>query len=208
MPDIWDNSDVAQMFQRVVGGSAMRPALDVITSLMWVPLIVRERPIGLLSLTSPQFDAFSPRDATLALAIARQAAVAIENARLHERARQAAMLEERQRLARELHDSVTQALYGISLYAEAAARALAQGETGPVAANLREISETTREALGETRLLLFELRPPLLEEQGLAAALRARLQAVESRAGLEGGFECHGQERPPPPKEQGAFPPG
>src|SRR5919202_1561161 len=205
MPDIWDNSDVAQMFQRVVGGSAMRPSLDVITSLMWVPLIVRDRPIGLLSLTSPRFDAFSPRDATLALAIARQAAVAIENARLHERARQAAGLEERQRLAREMHDSVTQSLYGISLYAEAAGRALADGESESAAANMREIGETTREALAETRLLLFELRPPLLEEQGLAAALRTRLQAVESRAGLEVEFECHGQGRLALDQEQELF---
>ena len=127
--------------------------------------------------------------ATLALGIARQAAV----------------LEERQRLARDLHDSVTQALYGISLYAEAAGRALADGETEPVAVNLQEISETTREALAETRLLLFELRPPLLEEQGLAAALRARLQAVEARAGLETAFECHGQQRLAPDKEQELF---
>jgi signal transduction histidine kinase len=70
------------------------------------------------------FDAFSLRDASLALAIGRQAAVAIEHARLHERARRAAALEERQRLARELHDSVTQGLYGISLYAAAARRAM------------------------------------------------------------------------------------
>jgi signal transduction histidine kinase len=112
------------------------------------------------------------------------------------------VLEERQRLARELHDSVTQALYGISLYAEAAGRALADGDTGPVATNLQEIGETTRQALAETRLLLFELRPPLLEEQGLAAALRARLQAVEARAGLETAFDCHGEGRLALDKEQ------
>ena len=116
--------------------------------------------------------------------------------------REAAVLEERQRLARELHDSVTQSLYGISLYAEAAGRALADGENEPVAANLREIGQTTREALAETRLLLFELRPPLLEAHGLAAALRTRLQAVEARAGLETHFDCHGEERLAPDQEQ------
>ena len=205
MPDIWDGSDVAEMFQRVVGGSPMRPSLDVITSLMWVPLIVRERPIGLLSLTSPQFDAFSPRDATLALAIARQAAVAIENARLHERARQAAVLEERHRLARELHDSVTQSLYGIALYAEAAARALADGDAESAGTNLQDITETTQEALGEMRLLLFELRPPHLQEHGLAVALRSRLQAVEARAGLKTEFDCQGEGRLAPETEQELF---
>jgi signal transduction histidine kinase len=202
MPDIWDDSDVAQMFRRVVGGSAMRPSLEVITSLMWVPLIVRDRPIGLLSLTSPRCDAFSARDATLALAIARQAAVAIENARLHERARQVAVLEERQRLARELHDSVTQALYAMSLYAEAATRDVANGDPDSALANLHQISESTQEALGEMRLLLYELRPPLLEEQGLAAVLRSRLHAVEGRAGLATEFNSVGDERLPVDKEQ------
>jgi signal transduction histidine kinase len=202
MRDIWDDSDVAQMFRRVVGGSPMGPSLRVITSLMWVPMVVRDRPIGLLSLTSPRHDAFSAGDATLALAIARQAAVAIENARLHERARQAAVLEERQRLARELHDSVTQSLYAIALYAEATSRAIRDGDRQSAAANLQQISEATQEALGEMRLLLYELRPPLLEEQGLAAALRSRLHAVEARAGLTTEFHSSGEERLPAEQEQ------
>jgi signal transduction histidine kinase len=172
---------------------------------LWVPLVVRGRIIGNLSITSPVPNAYGPAEATLALAIARQAAVAIDNARLHERARQAAVLEERQRLARDLHDSVTQSLYGISLYTEAAQRALAAGDTPPVSTNLQEIGETTREALAETRLLLFELRPPLLEEQGLAAALRTRLEAVEARAGLTVSFESRGEDRLPLDTEQDLF---
>jgi signal transduction histidine kinase len=119
-----------------------------------------------------------------------------------ERARHVAVLEERQRLSRELHDSVTQSLYGISLYAEAAGRALSDGASEPVATNLHEIRETTQEALSEMRLLLFELRPPLLQEQGLAAALSARLRAVETRAGLVAEFDCQGNERLSPDKEQ------
>ena len=53
-------------------------------------------------------------------ALAQRAALALENGRLYERAQQAAVLAERQRLARELHDSVSQALCGIWLYAPAA----------------------------------------------------------------------------------------
>ena len=126
----------------------------------------------------------------MAQVLVRQEGLVAENVRLHERARQAAVLEERQRLARELHDSVTQSLYGISLQAEAASRAMTAGDPAPVASNLQEIRETTQEALGEMRLLLFELRPPLLEERGLFGALQSRLGAVESRAGLV--TELHG----------------
>jgi signal transduction histidine kinase len=114
------------------------------------------------------------------------------------------VLEERQRLARELHDSVTQSLYGLALYTEAAGRALGDGEVGQAVANLHDIRETTQEALGEMRLLLYELRPPVLED-GLAAALRTRLQSVETRAGLEVAFECRGDERLPVHQEQELF---
>ncbi len=200
--DVRGASAEARMFRRLVGEIELDTTYSFIRSVMWVPLVVRGRIIGLLSITNPAPRAYGPRDASLALAIARQAAVAVENARLHERARQAAVLEERQRLARELHDSVTQALYGISLYAEAAGRALADGDATPAAANLQEIRETVQDALREMRLLLLDLRPPLLEERGLAGALQARLQAVEARAGLITELQGDGAARLPPETEQ------
>jgi nitrate/nitrite-specific signal transduction histidine kinase len=183
IPDVRGGGTEARIFRSLVGEETLATSLAFIRACMWVPLVVRDRLIGLLSITSSEPDAYACRDAELARAIARQAAVAIENARLHERARHAAVLEERQRLARELHDSVTQSLYSIALYAEAAERALADGEIEPAAANVGGLGETTQEALGEMRLLLFELRPPHLDEGGLAAALRSQLQAVEARAG-------------------------
>jgi GAF domain-containing protein len=173
-----------------------------IRSFLQVPITVGGEIFGVFGVNHCQLHTFTADEQRVLLALAQRAALAIQNARLYERAQQAAVLEERQRLARELHDSVTQSLYGVSLYTEAASRALADGELGPVATNLEEIRETTREALGEMRLLLYELRPPLLEEHGLAAALRARLQTVETRAGLEVGFECQGDERLPVEQEQ------
>jgi signal transduction histidine kinase len=55
------------------------------------------------------------------------------------------------------------------------------------------------------RLLLFELRPPLLEEQGLTGALRSRLNAVEARAGLVTSFEGEAAPRLPAEIEQELF---
>jgi len=102
---------------------------------------------------------------------------------------------ERQRLARELHDSVTQSLYSVTLYAEAAARLLADGQMAEAAGHLHELRDTAQEALREMRLLIFELRPLALEKSGLAAALQARLEAVEGRGGLQVEFQAEGTER-------------
>ena len=202
IPDIRGGTAEANVIRGLLGDQVLDERDTFLRSFMWVPLVVRGGIIGIFTITSASPSVFGPRDTTLALGIARQAAVAIENARLLERARHVGVLEERQRLSRELHDSVTQALYGISLYAEAATRALTGGNTEPVATNLQEIRDTTQEALGEMRLLLFELRPPVLQEHGLAAVLRARLRAVEARAGLVTEFDCAHEERLSPDSEQ------
>jgi signal transduction histidine kinase/ligand-binding sensor domain-containing protein len=124
---------------------------------------------------------------------------------LRQREREKAVAEERNRLARELHDSVTQALYGVTLYSEAASGHLALGHTDRVSEHLRELQDTAQEALAEMRLLVFELRPPLLEQEGLVAALQARLQAVEGRAGLKTEFKTNLEERLPPNVEEGLY---
>jgi signal transduction histidine kinase len=108
-----------------------------------------------------------------------------ENVRLRKQAAEAAVLQERHRLARDLHDSVTQALYSQTLYAEAAARQLEAGAPEPAVEHLRQLRHTAQQALREMRLLIFELRPHALEAEGLAAALKARLESVEARAGVE-----------------------
>ena len=59
------------------------------------------------------------------------------------------------------------------------------GQTDEVADYLQEIRDSSQQTLKETRLLIFELRPPILEKEGLAPALRARLESVESRSGLK-----------------------
>jgi|GEM_PF-5346672 len=64
---------------------------------------------------------------------------------LQEQAEQLAVLAERQRLARELHDSVTQSLYSVTLYANAAALALAAGKVDVTAGYLQELQETALE---------------------------------------------------------------
>jgi signal transduction histidine kinase len=131
--------------------------------------------------------------------------IAIENARLVAAAHDQAVLEERQRLARDLHDSVTQALYSITLYAEAAARMLSSGDTARVAEHLHDLQDTAQEAFQEMRLLIFELRPPVLEQGGLVAALQARLDAVEGRSNLKTTLSVAGESSLPASVEQAFY---
>jgi signal transduction histidine kinase/HAMP domain-containing protein len=170
-----------------------------------VPLKAKGSVIGVLDVQSDQLDAFDESDLMVLQALANQAAVAIENARLYEQAQQVAVLEERQRLARDLHDSVTQNLYGVTMYAEAAARLLLAGEINLAAEHLRELRDTSQEALREMRLLIFELRPPVLEQEGLVVALEARLEAVEGRSGLVTNFKMEVEHRLPPDVEEGLY---
>ena len=116
--------------------------------------------------------------------IAGQAAVAVENSRLFVEAKEKAVLEERQRIARELHDSVSQALYGIALGARTA-RTLLDRDPAQAAAPLDYSVSLAEAGLAEMRALIFELRPEALETEGLLAALRKQIDSVRARHGVE-----------------------
>jgi signal transduction histidine kinase len=169
-------------------------AYEHIRSWMAVPLMVKDQVIGEIAFEHTQPNFFTAQHAGFALAVANQAAVMIENARLYAKAQEAAALEERGRLARELHDSVTQSLYSVTLYAEAAARLLDAGEQRRAAEHLRELRDTAQEALREMRLLIFELRPLALEKSGLGEALHGRMEAVEARSGIKTHLQVEGEE--------------
>jgi signal transduction histidine kinase len=161
-------------------------------SLFAAPLITKDEAYGALVLYYRTERAFSDEEIALVLAFANQAALAIDNAALRAHAERSAVAAERDRMARELHDSVTQSIYSVNLYAEAAARLLLDGRAPEAAEHLRELRDTAQEALREMRLMIFELRPLALEKGGLVAALRARLDAVEVRGGVQAELKVEG----------------
>ncbi len=108
-----------------------------------------------------------------------------------------AVLEERNRLARELHDSVTQSLYSLTLFAETGRRLAGSGDLEGAKDYLGQLGETSQQALKEMRLLVYQLRPVALEQEGLAGALRQRLDAVERRAGVKVRLVFDEAEVPP-----------
>jgi signal transduction histidine kinase len=179
VPDLREETPLAQAV-RVAMGELRDTTLQDVHTWMAVPLILKDHVIGMLVLTSSQAQAFTERHATLALAIANQAAIAIENARLYAQAQALAALEERQKLARELHDSVSQALYGIALGAHTA-RTLLDRDPDLVAEPLEYVLSLAKAGLAEMRALIFELRPESLETEGLVSALSKQAAALQAR---------------------------
>ena len=165
---------------RQVGHEDLADTHLLIGSWMGLPLVQQERVIGMMGISHSERGFYTPRHARLAMAIAHQAAGAIEHARLYAQAREAAAIVERQRLARELHDSVSQALYGIALGVRTA-RELLDRDPTRAAEPLDYILSLTRAGLAEMRALIFALRPESLETEGLIAALRHVVTALEAR---------------------------
>ena len=157
---------------------------NVVRSWMAVPLGLKDRLLGILTVSWTEPAYFTDDHARLARAFADQAAVAIENARLFTQTGQVAALEERQRLARELHDSVSQALYGIALGARTA-RTILDREPAKAVEPIDYVLSLAEAALAEMRALIFELRPESLETEGLVAALEKQIAATQARYGLE-----------------------
>jgi len=176
-----------------------------IHSFMQVPLRAGGEIFGVFSADYVQPRRFGEEERRLLAALAQRAAMAIENAQLYEQAQQLAAVRERNRLARDLHDSATQSLYAATLYADTATRLLSAGQEDLAGENLDKLRRAVKQALGEMRLLIFELRPPILEQQGLAAALEARLEAVEQRAGLKTQLTVEGKDRLPLEVEEGLY---
>ncbi|HJS17168.1 MAG TPA: PocR ligand-binding domain-containing protein [Anaerolineales bacterium] len=167
-----------------------------LVSLLVVPLKVDTKVIGILNILNKPGEV-TQEDKRIIDLFADQAAIIIEHIRLQDQAEQLAVLEERQRLARELHDSVTQALYSVTLYADAARIAYSAQLWDVLERNLKEVRTMAREAMYDMRLLVFELRPFMLEKEGLVSVLRARLAAVENRAGLKSEVLIEGERRLP-----------
>jgi signal transduction histidine kinase len=206
-------ADCVEITQGVAAGNhgakateSPSPSLvDQCKSVLAVPLLVKEEVYGGLVLYYSTPRQLSEEEIGLAVTLADHAALAIENARLRTQVRQTAVTAERNRLARDLHDSVAQALYSMTLYAEATNRAMAAGKQDVVTENMRELHDMAREAMLDMRLLIFELHPPVLEDEGLVAALQARIAAVESRGGVQVEVCTDGERRLPLPIEEALY---
>ncbi len=204
--DVWADP----RFVPLIGAPDLRSELAM-------PILLGERLLGILDIGSANI--LNHEDETALRIVADQLAVAIDNAELFAQTQQIAVLEERHRLARELHDSVTQQLFSMTLLAQSLApawrRSAAEGE-GRVA-RLLDISQT---ALAEMRALLMELHPPAspatavvspvlagynyVQRAGLVTALRRHITEL-AHEGLHVRLDAHGYLPQPPDYETALY---
>jgi signal transduction histidine kinase len=161
-------------------------SVEMSSSHAQVPLVVEDQTVGLWILTGRPVEGWGPEDESILTALGQQAALAAQNVHLiaelrakmaevegmHQRLL-AAREEERADLARELHDSTIQDMIGLRYRLEA----LQDGESEPVEALHTRIGQM----IGELRRLCSDLRPPMLDQLGLAAALQALAREVSDR---------------------------
>jgi len=132
---------------------------------------------------------FTERDEQLLGLFASHAAIALTNARLYERGRELSVLEERARLARELHDAVSQKLFGSRVKARAA-EVLVGRDPGRAVAEIQSVAALSGQAHAELRAVIDGLAPPDLAAGGLAGSLRSYSVLAGRTHGVEVRFHA------------------
>ncbi|MCX6080063.1 MAG: ATP-binding protein [Chloroflexi bacterium] len=150
-------------------------------SLLLIPMIMEGQTLGMISLSRTGNSPYTPDEVARLTAVTDEVATFV----LSNRQRQLSIaLAERQRLVRDLHDSVTQKLYGLVTLAEATQAGIQAGVTDMPAKVIVRMAENARQALKEMRLFMFQMQPVDFERDGLVEAIQYRLSAVEGRADI------------------------
>lgn len=188
--DIHGNEPLARAFWKSLHAYYETVFKDV-KSWMGLPMMVKDKIVGILTLTHNEAGYYGAQHVELGMAFANQAALEFENVRLIKQAEEIAVNAERSRLARDLHDAVTQTLFSASLIAEVLPKIWDRNKDEGKK-RLEELRQLTRGALAEMRTLLFELRPATLVEAALEDLLRQLAEAVTGRARVPVSLKLEG----------------
>lgn len=174
-------------------GAALREGMN---SALVLPLLTKEKLIGILCIFSNQMRVFSPKDREFFSAIAGQAAMAIENAQLYkasiEKQRQVEQLlskvifaqeEERKRIAGEIHDGIAQSMVGILTKVQTS-QALLSLDQKKVPEELEELRKIVTESVREVREIIYNLRPASLDDLGLIPSIENLMTRIERDSGI------------------------
>ena len=176
-----------------------------------IPLKAKNKVLGIMNVACPKDQRIGVDDLKLLTAIGHQVGIAVENAHLYEEVRQKEALrrrlldelirvqeEERKRVARELHDRVGQSLTAL-IMAVGSVEEIIPPEADHVRRHLAEIRTMMAAVVEETRRLMLDLRPALLDDLGLIPAIRSYAEAHLGPAGVQLEVEVAGIKRKLPP---------
>lgn len=159
-----------------------------------VPIIYQDQKWGVFISGYKEEYKFNPNDMDLFGAVCQQIGVAFANAQYRTKSKEIELMDERQRIARNIHDSVSQVLYSLSLYAKAGRIFLNEDQKELLEDCLNQVEENALRANKEMRLLLYGLQPTKILERGLTGALQIRLEQVEKRANIDIQMSISGEK--------------
>ncbi|TMK84121.1 MAG: GAF domain-containing sensor histidine kinase [Actinobacteria bacterium] len=160
-------------------------------SFLGAPVKAKGQVFGNLYLTEKQgAQEFDEEDEKALIALAAQAGVAVENARLHEELRRLAILDDRERIAKELHDGAIQSLFAVGMGLEVTAQL--SGDPN-VQTRLQGASEEVDRVIRDLRNYIFGLRPGILADRQLDQALRHLVTDFEGKTGIIIAVEIDGE---------------
>ncbi|WP_116450552.1 GAF domain-containing sensor histidine kinase [Blastococcus litoris] len=187
----------ANRYDAVMQDPAWEPLHDVMGSPLWdwfasVPLLARGEPVGILNAFFTPGQEVGESELEFLLAMAEQAAMAVDHAALLERERDVARREERQKLARDLHDSVVQQVFSMMMQARSLGVLVARGlppTPEKVAQVADDLSGSAEAVLADLRGMVVELRPAATTASGLSSALRSLVETTSARTGIDVSLE-------------------
>jgi signal transduction histidine kinase len=169
-------------------------------SFLGVPVAIQGRSIGNLYLTDKAGAAqFSAADEALVETFARHAAIAIDNARLHELIQRLAIVDERQRIGQDLHDGIIQSLYAVGLSLEDIPELLGE-DPEEVLLRVERAIDSLHLTIADIRNFIFGLRPELLGGTSLAGGLAALGAEFRHNAMIDLEIDLADIEHDPPPE--------
>jgi signal transduction histidine kinase len=166
-----------------------------VRALLTVPMILGKETVGWICIRSSRMDTSEMEsNIRVAEALASQATLAVQMARLAEQARQAAVLEERNRIARDIHDTLAQGFTGVVVNLEASSRALKRQSVDVALEHIEHAQQLAQAGLEEARLSVRALRPEPAADVSLA--LDALVRRIDGSGAVRGSLDIVGARRP------------
>jgi len=195
-PETWWGPELEAAASLVFRDRATYLNLDEANSawLLCVPIVVRDRPVGVLAAINSRDHEFSEDQVDFLEILSAFAATAIENARLAEQTKYVLLASERDRIAREMHDGISQSLFSVALGLEVCRKQIAR-DPDEVSRRLEELQHMVDISRSELRRFIYDLRPIKLQELGLRGAIEYWVHEVTAGKDIEGRLMLEGEER-------------